>query len=307
VPDLHSSISQPIQLSQTVQRFWQFLVGYSLAAIGVSLLHGFLFGWRVGGVALGVAVLLLVVILAIGQPLFVPYRVQPWQVEPVTITAGWPAHDWCELDRLTAEMAELGFVQLQDYAQPQRTGKFQLIVRCFGNASIGSFAEIGFCLVNHAATEPSLDDAVSAIVTVPQPLITHTVFFSRFDQGWMLIDGNFTPNRRESLIYAWRNPREVRHYYPEMGPTVLADRHLGNRQAMIRRLDITAHKNISWDTYREIQQELISQPWRRLRRRNLLIAMLEATRYERQPAHAWLGEYRQVLRQDRRIEQRLEQ
>lgn len=300
---MHSSISQPQQLSQTVRRFWQFMVGYGLAAIGVSLLHAVLFGWLVGGVAFGVVVLLLLVILAIGQPLFVPYRVQAWQVEPVTIADGWPAHDWRELDRLTAEMAELGFVRLQDYAQPQRTGKLQPIVRCFGNADIGGFAEIGFCLVNHAGTERFQDDDVAAIVTLPQPLITHTVFFSRFDQGWMLIDGNFTPNRRESLIYAWRNPREVRHYYPDLSPTVLVDRHLGNRQAMINRLKIAAHPNISWDTYREIQQELITQPWRRLRRRNLLIAMVEATRYERQPSHTWLGEYRQVLRQDRRIEQ----
>ncbi|NJN49731.1 MAG: hypothetical protein HC805_08175 [Alkalinema sp. RL_2_19] len=114
----------------------------------------------------------------------------------------------------------------------------------------------------------------------------------------MLIDGNFAPHRRESLIYAWRNPREVRHYYPHLNPKDLGDRHLGNRQSMIRRLDIHADQNITWNAYREIQKELITQPWRRLRRRNLLMAMLEATKFERKPVYEWLGEYRKALRQD---------
>jgi hypothetical protein len=78
----------------------------------------------------------------------------------------------------------------------------------------------------------------------------------------------------------------------------LADRHLVNRQTMIRRLNLTAHNTVTWDAYREIQQELITQPWRRLRRRNLLAAMWAATGFERQPLHEWLGEYRQALRQD---------
>jgi hypothetical protein len=277
-----------------VRRFWQFMAGYSLAAIGVSLLHAVLFGWPVGLVAGAIVTLLFGIITAIGQPLFVPYRVNQWEVEPVQIS-DWPAHDFSDLDRLTAELAELGFVPLQDYAQPQRTGKFQPIVRCFGNPHIGGFAEVGFCLVNAV---PSASTSDSAIVTRPKPVITHTVFLSIFNQGWMLIDANLTPHRRESLIYAWRNPREVRHYYPDRPVPQLADRHLVNRQTMIRRLNLTAHNTVTWDAYREIQQELITQPWRRLRRRNLLAAMWAATGFERQPLHEWLGEYRQALRQD---------
>jgi hypothetical protein len=294
VRNLPAIIAKSTELSQTVQRFWRFLAGYILAAIGVSLLHTMLFGTLVGLLAAGSAGLLLLLILTIAQPWFVPFRVPEWQVEPVTIARDWPPHDLRQLAQLTAELAELGFVPLQDYAQPQRTGKFQPIARCFGNPHLGAFAEIGFCLLN-----PGADDRDVAVVELPQPLITHLVFLSRFDRGWMLIDGNFTPHRRESLIYAWRNPREVRHYYPDLDLATLADRHLGNRQAMQRRLSIqAAGGDISWDGYRELQQELITQPWRRLRRRNLLRAMIDATRFERQPAHEWLGEYRQALRQD---------
>jgi hypothetical protein len=297
VINLPSSINKSTQLSQTVQRFWRFLAGYILAAIGVSLLHAVLFGGWVGLLAAGTAALLLMVILTIAQPWFVPFQVSQWQVEPVTILGDWPPHDLGQLAQLTAALAELGFMPLQDYAQPQRTGKFQPIARCFGNPHLGAFAEIGFCLLN-----PGADDRDAAVVVeLPQPLITHLVFLSRFEQGWMLIDGNFAPHRRESLIYAWRNPREVRHYYPDLSLATLADRHLGNRQAMQRRLAIQAEVgDVAWDSYRELQQELITQPWRRLRRRNLLVAMLDATRFERQPAHEWLGEYRQALRQDLR-------
>jgi hypothetical protein len=277
-------------------------LGYGVAAIAVSLLHAGLFGWMVGlwaGVTTG---LLLGLILAIAQPWFIPFRVGQWQVEPVTIDQDWPPHDLRQLAQLTAELAELGFVPLQDYAQPQRTGKFQPIARCFGNPHLGAFAEIGFCLRNPGADDRDPELPVELPVELPQPAITHIVFLSRFDRGWMLIDGNCAPHRRESLIYAWRNPREVRHYYPDLSLAELADRHLGDRQAMLRRLSIqAAGGDISWDGYRELQQELITQPWRRLRRRNLLVAMLDATRFERQPLHEWLGEYRQVLRQDVRL------
>jgi hypothetical protein len=67
---------------------------------------------------------------------------------------------------------------------------------------------------------------------------------------------------------------------------------------MMHRLNLQCKTPMSWDIYREIQRELITQPWRRLRRRNLLMAMLDATQFEQNPAHEWLGEYRQVLRQD---------
>jgi hypothetical protein len=275
-----------------VQQFWQFMWGYGVATIGISLIHAALFGWLVGGFALGVMLLILLGVLSLGQSWFVPYRVQQWQVEPVTIERDWPPHDFSDLEKLTAELAEFGFQPLQDYAQPQRSGQFQPIARCFGNGDIGSFAEVGFCLINQS------EAATTALADRPKPPITHIVLLTVFDRGWILIDGNFAPHRRESLIYAWRNPREVRHYYPDLTPQELANRHLGNRQAMLDRLNVKAIQNISWEVYRDLQQELITQPWRCLRRRNLLVAMVAATQFERQPRHEWLGEYRQALRQD---------
>jgi hypothetical protein len=286
-----SSFPKPVPLSQPLRQFWQFMWAYCAAAIGISLIHAALFGWRVGSLAFGIVLLILIGILTLGQPLFVPYRVQQWQVQPVVIDRDWPPHDWSDLEQLTAELAELGFQPLQDYAQPQRSGQFQPIARCFGNPTIGSFAEVGFCLMNAAET-------TTPIGARPKPPITHMVLLTVFDRGWILIDGNFAPHRRESLIYAWRNPREVRHYYPDLTPQELVDRHLGNRQAMMHRLNVQAVQNITWDTYQEIQQELITQPWRRLRRRNLLLAMIAATGFERQPSHEWLGAYRRELRQD---------
>ncbi|MBE9032025.1 hypothetical protein IQ266_20005 [filamentous cyanobacterium LEGE 11480] len=509
-----------MQLSQTVRHFWQFLAGYSIAAISVSLIHAIFFGWLVGLVAFGVVLLGFGLIITTAQPLFVPFRVKQWQVEPVSLL-DWPNQDFSELEQITAELAELGYYPLQDYAQPQRKTKIQAIARCFGNTNIGGFAEIGFCLIDETVEDSTESDAtvlpvsletsniitkdqlgnpnptyavitnidqpaalteahdipsgsdnpasippaeiksisitnnvqssepivdiidsdpdhqanipaaginqivtpssaqpskpigeiigaetitetlntdVSTVVTPTtdvvtveaenlhqtpegentpeepssrshetsetnrpsetnllfgpaqptaqspesndqdsladaaivdsttvseitevtattaqpaEPLIapnepsvtrlrlkiTHTVFFTVFDQGWMLIDGNFSPHRRESLIYAWRNPREVRHYHPHLNPTDTCDRHLGNRQSMMRRLNIQVNQNISWEAYREVQKELITQPWLRLRRRNLLTAMIDATRFEKKPAHEWLGEYRQALNQ----------
>lgn len=372
-----------MQLSHTIRHFWQFVTGYCVAGLLVSVIHAVLFGWAIGLVALGVVLLIFTVVITIGQPLFVPYRVKQWRVEPVSLL-DWTDYDWSEVDRLTDEMADLGFVPLQDYSQAHKTQDYQLIARCFGNENLGSFAEIGFCLTpiapatkadttvtpteailteaisDTALLDPSMSTPISindrdtqavpdsdaqppataeptetaqltlpiletspteatpAITTEglseptvaanasamvlatdrPQPQITHTVFFSIFDQGWMLIDGNFSPHRRESLIYAWRNPREVRHYYPNLSATSLCNEHIGHRQSMIRRLDLKIEQNITWEAYRDIQQELITQPWLRLRRRNLLAAMLDATRFEQKPAYEWLGEYGKVLNRE---------
>jgi hypothetical protein len=268
-----------MQLSQTLQYFWRFVLGYSAITIAVPFIHGLLFGWRAGAIALVFIIGLFVMITTTCQPLFVPYRVREWRTRPVSLQY-WPHQDFRTLESLTNLLQMEGFRSLQDYTHERRkTGSTVYLVRCFGHQETGCFAEVGFAF--------SPNDA---------PQITHLTVFSVFQDGWMLVDSNHLPHRRESLIYAWRNPREVRRHHPDITLEGLLQQHFATREQMCEKLGIHSKTIANWQAYQEIQQELITQPWRRLRRRNLVSGMIAATQYEQNLPKEWWGEYRRVLR-----------
>jgi hypothetical protein len=115
------------------------------------------------------------------------------------------------------------------------------------------------------------------------------------DGGWMRVDLGRAPQPRDSLAYTWRHPREVRCYHPGIPLDEVFTQHLQARQQMLDGLNITVRPDQSWEIYREIQQELILRPRQQLRQKNLLLAMIEATRFEQQPQLEWLGDYGKVL------------
>lgn len=268
-----------MQLSQTLQYFWRFMLGYSVITIVVPAIHGLLFGWQVAAVALAVIVVLFAVITTTCQPLFIPYRVYEWRIRPVTLQC-WPEQDFRTLESLSKLLEMEGFQFLQDYThERRRTGATIYLVRCFGHREAGCFAEIGFAFSPYDA-----------------PQITHLTVFSVFQQGWMLVDSNHLPNRRESLVYAWRNPREVRRHHPDITLEGLLQQHFATRDQMCEKLAIRSKTVANWQAYQAIQQELVMQPWRRLRRRNLMTGMIAATQFEWNLPKEWWGDYRRIVR-----------
>jgi hypothetical protein len=93
------------------------------------------------------------------------------------------------------------------------------------------------------------------------------------------------------LAYTWRHEREVRRYHPDLRIDGVFHQHLFKRQAMIEDLKVNVLPSISWEIYSEIQQELVRRPTQTLRQKNLLVAMIQATRFEQQPIREWLGAY----------------
>jgi hypothetical protein len=287
-----------IRLSPTVARFWRFMLAYGCALVIVSVVHGVLFGPRAGAVALLVMLLVWWGTLSFGQAWFVPYWVAAWGVETVQLgpqahrpwsADNGSAYNWIELDRQTQALQAQGFVKLQDYQRLRpdgslRPGQWQSFARCFTHPEWRSYAEIGFRLM---PIVPSAVDSEPAVVDV-----LYGVCCSCFECDWLLIDSNLAPHRRESLLYAWRHPREVRHYYPQLPVANLVDRHQANRATLIQQRELQprppAALDQAWDVYCTLQRELIQRPWQRLRQRNLLVAMFEATQFERHPRDRWL-------------------
>jgi hypothetical protein len=269
-----------MNLSPTLQEFWTLLGSYLLAMGIVAFVGGIGFGIRLAGIAL------LLMLGGLGLGLLVYKRVlarrwpSHWAVQTLGNGLEGPndtAQDFELLDQYTQVLTSLGFVVLQDYAPAAAPSATMPMARCFAHPTHHCFAEIGQIQRANGSAQ-----------------ISHAVFFSVLDGGWMRVDLGRAPQPRDSLAYTWRHPREVRCYHPGIPLDAVFTQHLKARQQMLDGLNIAVRPDQSWEIYREIQQELILRPRQQLRQKNLLLAMIEATRFEQQPQLEWLGEYGQA-------------
>jgi hypothetical protein len=259
-----------------IQKFWTFLIAYSLGAIVTSVILAVMFGPITMLIGLSILMLAFGGLTVMGQSWFLPRRPGTWKVRPIA-PSDWPDQDWDLLDQYEQTLRELGFRALQDYSHAREGRIPTAVVRCFWHPIAGCMAEVGLVFSPQG-----------------QPKISHTVFFSVFEQGWMLIDCNHAPDRRESLIYASRNDREVRRYQPYFDVPKVFESHLKASQEMAHTLNIDVLPQDSWEIYQETQRELITQPWNRLQRQNLVTTMLRATKFEQLPQHRWQQHYAKV-------------
>jgi hypothetical protein len=258
-----------MKLSPLLRQFWSALISYVAIALITAVLCSMSFGWIVACLAFSLFMVVLTVALLTCQPLLVTGLPQHWRGRPLD-QADYQYLDLSLLDSYSEALLALGFQPLQDYTQGN--GPVRSIARCFGHPEQSCFAEVGW-------HDGDLQQ------------ITHTVFFSILDRGWMLVDFNHSPSRRDSLAYTWRHEREVRRYHPDLRIDGVFHQHLFKRQAMIEDLKVNVLPSISWEIYSEIQQELVRRPTQTLRQKNLLVAMIQATRFEQQPIREWLGAY----------------
>jgi hypothetical protein len=258
-----------MKLSPLLRQFWSTLIVYAAIALITAVLCSIRLGWIVASLVFGLFVIVLTVALLRGQPLLVKGLPQAWRGRPLN-QADYQNLDLSLLDSYGEALLAIGFQPLQDYTQGP--GPVRSVARCFGHPEQCCFAELGW-------------------YGGDRQQITHAVFFSILDRGWMLVDFNHSPSRRDSLAYTWRHEREVRRYHPDLLIDDVFHQHLLKRQAMIEDLQVNVLPSISWEIYREIQQELVRRPMQILRKKNLLVAMIQATRFEQHPSREWLGAY----------------
>jgi hypothetical protein len=258
-----------MSLSQPLQQLWGFTVSYLLGTLVISVMMAVVFGWPT---ALVTSLLMLGLLLwggATCQRLLLQLSPPQWNVEPVSILQ-FADQDLTLLNAYTQTLEDLGFGVLQDYS----SGQSNQLVRCFSHPDQHCFVEIGCRFAPDGESR-----------------LTHVVFLSVLEAGWTLMDFNQAPSSRESLIYTWRNPREVRRYWPGLTLEQVLAEHLRFRGIMLNDLLVDVITNTSWEHYCSVQQELMHYPWQRVRQRHLLLAMVEATQFERHPKMEWLGEY----------------
>jgi hypothetical protein len=263
-----------MQLSPLLRQFWIAFFSYWAIALAVSAISGLIGGGMVALLIFSFLTLVMALLLLTCQPLLVTGLPQEWKGRVVS-TLDCDHLDLSLLDSYSQVLIDLGFRPIQDYSQGsnrRHSEHLRGLARCFGHPDRACFAEVGW-----AGGET--------------PRITHAVFFSILDRGWMLVDLNHLPQQRDSLAYTWRHNREVRRYHPDLTLEAVYHQHLMKRQAMMDDLQVNFLSSISWEIYCEIQQELVRRPSQTLRQKNLLKAMIQATQFERHPQREWLGEY----------------
>lgn len=257
-----------MKLSKSLQNFWILVVSYGLGcliALGITLAG---YGWRSG----------LAVLLGLGavgwlglawmKDRLVRSEPREWSARSVVLHhLGWD----CErLDRQTRQLEGLGFLHLEDYTLPGKDG----VTRSFCHPEHQCFAEIAQWF------DPE-----------GQPKLAPIVIFSPLQQGWLLADVGRAIDRRDSWAYLRCPPREVRRYHAAIELEALLETHLRFRRQMMEDLQVAGVTPLSWELYRDLQQELVRQSRRMLRQKSLLLSMGKATWFEWQPKSQWLGDY----------------
>lgn len=192
-----------------------------------------------------------------------------------------PAHldDCPNLDRAwfqhtTTALEALGFEQLRDYKL--RHTSLEGMARCFSHPTALCFCEINqSCAQNQAPASTC-------------------VILSFMEDHWSLAHINQPVAIANSLSYLWRSPKGVVVFNPtndESSIKQVFQRHLQFRQAMMQDLGIALQTDVAWETYQAHEQARAVYRKQLLKRRNLLLCMIEVTRFELHPKALWLGAY----------------
>jgi hypothetical protein len=269
-----------MQLSAGIQKFWMAIASYIL--LGLSLFLYLLAGngWRLTNMlSLPDLMGFTLVVAIVVYPLlwfFTNLKSQLLQAMPdewrfkVAVLTDYPQLDLVWLYQQTSILESLGFVELIDYDVKPGFG----FARCFAHPEHYCFAEIG-----------------QAFKETGEVIAQNFAFFSILQQDWVISEINREINSSDGIAYIWRHPQQIRRYHANIDVEKLFYSHLQFRQQILNDLDIDLSTDISWNAFKTQEQQATIFRKQAIRRKNLLMAMLEVTLFEIKPKSLWLGNY----------------
>lgn len=272
-----------MQLSTEIQKFWIALANYLVLGLMLCLYLLAGNGWKLTnllslpdlmGLTIVIALVLFPLLWFLGN-----IKTQMLQALPdesrfkaAEITE-YPQLDLFWLQEETKDLEALGFVQLMDYKVEPGNG----FARTFAHPQHHCFAEIGQ-LFTDAKDKPE----------------KYSYIYSSLTQDWDLTTINRQVHRLDATAYIGQHPKAVRKYHLEVYIDELLAQHLSLRKQMLNDLGISVVTDISWSGYRKLGQQATISRKTTMRRKKLLLAMLEATLFEIKPKSEWLGDYAKV-------------
>lgn len=257
---------------QSLLHVWKTVIVYLLVASAILILFAWWFGW-VGAIA----VFLLEAFLHVSwwielkskllKNLPTEFRCSPTHPEE------YPQLDLGLLIQYTEGVRSLNFVHIIDYKLDTVNG----LSRLFSHSQHYCFADI-FQVYSRAN-----------IKQMPMVCTIH----SAMEQGWSLSTTNLKPN---GLSHTWRNPKSLWSYHPSATPDKLLQAHRERRQQIQENLKVSIVTDLSWEFYFTQQERNAIKRREIFERKNIFIALIEATLFEMNPLSEWMGEYQRAIR-----------
>ncbi|CBN57904.1 MULTISPECIES: hypothetical protein [Kamptonema] len=262
--------------SSAAQIFWSILSSFIFVCLIPILAIFYWFGLKVGLVITFLFSLCFLWLLSYIKSKLLMGMPDEFKYQSAIVTDN-PLLNITWLQQQTSALESLGFVQLIDY----KTGENPGLGRCFAHPQHYCYAEV-----------------TQSFQKTGELLIRQIAISSNLDEGWQLGTVNRQANVIDSIPYGfWRNPKSVRICYPDLSLEEVFEKHLEFRQRMVADLGITVLTDVSWENYVKIEQEATTYRKRSLKRKNLLLAMIEVTLFELNPKSEWLGDYAKFARQ----------
>lgn len=267
-----------MKFNKGIQNFW-FQIGNFLLLSTVTILISFWWdGWHVASTIAFFLFLCFIWLLFDTKSKMLGSMPDEYQFQPAVLE-DFPLLDFASLRQQTTSLESLGFVQLRDY----KTGASPGFARCFAHPQQYCFAEIG-----------------EVFSPTGESVVRHSVIFSLLEQDWELGHINRELNAIDAICYIWRGTKSVRICKPHNNFGELLQAHLEFRQRMINDLRITVSTDVSWDQFLEREKKSTIVRKQAMKRKNILLAMVEATLFQMNPKSEWLGDYPKMV-QKRRV------
>lgn len=187
-----------------------------------------------------------------------------------------PWLDYETLAQLSMALEAIYFVPLRDFTMQAETGQLPKgFARLFHNPNLHCYAE-----VNHIPSSPHA--GVECTIS------------SKLEDGWWLSTTTRIPF---AGLWSLRKPKSVWTSHPLMNPSQLMQAHLAWRENMVHDLGVEVMPETSFEAYE--QRELETHKVNRgiLRRKPMVVLMMEQALFSVSPKMEWRGEYPKVAAQ----------
>jgi hypothetical protein len=269
-----------MQLSVGIQKFWLAVASCLLLGLGLFLYLLAGNGWKLTnllslpdliGFTLVVAMVIFPLLWFLSNLKSQLLQTLPDDVQfQEVVLTNYPQLDVVSLAHHTTILESLGFIHLIDHDVKPGIG----FARCFGHPQHYCFAEVG-----------------QLFQDTGEVILQQFVLFSVLQQDWIVAEINRQVNSGDGIAYIWRHPQVIRRYHPDISLDELFESHLQFRQQILTDLGVNLSTDVSWSVFEKQEQQATIFRKQVMRRKNLLLAMLEATLFELSPKLEWLGDY----------------
>ncbi|HEY9597309.1 MAG TPA: hypothetical protein V6D33_06525, partial [Cyanophyceae cyanobacterium] len=258
-----------MKFNQGIRNFWFQVANFWVSSAVTILLAFWWYGWNLATTIAFFLFLCFIWLLIDTKSRLLKALPGEYQFQPAVLE-DFPLLNFTWLQQQTTSLESLGFVHLRDY----KLGASPSFGRCFAHPQQYCFAEIG-----------------QVFKPTGEVVVMQSGIFSQLEQDWALDNINRELNSYDAIAYIWRGNKSVRIYKHHNNLGELLQAHLEFRQRMINDLSITVCTDISWDNFVELGKQSAAVRRQTMRRKNILLAMVEATLFQMNPKTEWLGDY----------------